>query len=66
MITHSIILNETGTYSVALIGGYDNASIITTWGDFETYFAACNSAHGDSIERHGHFAIFGDNIKGAA
>lgn len=64
-VTHSIISNDNGSYSVALIGGYQNESIITTFGDYATYYAACNAAHGDSLERHGHFAIFGANLKGA-
>lgn len=65
MNTHAIVCNETGTYSVALIGGI-SGSIITTWGNFPTYFAACDSAQRDSAERHGHSAILGTDIIGAS
>lgn len=63
--THSIQINQDGTYSVVLIGGWKNDEVITTWGTFATYQKACDSAQGDSEERHDHAAIFGNNIREA-
>lgn len=56
--THRIIDNDNGSYSVALLGGIDNESIVTTFGEYNTFLAAINAAQSDAQERSDSPAIF--------
>ena len=61
--THSIVSNQDGSYSVALISA--DGGIATTFGPYSTYQAACDGAHRDSQERSGNAAVFGSPIRKA-
>jgi hypothetical protein len=57
--THAIICNNNNTFSVALLDGSQFENTVTTYGEFENYYEAFESANADSVERSGSDAVIG-------